>query len=744
MRSPFLYPEDADYKRDFAIFGRYIKDAAFLLHKQTGYDLDYCTDWVRKSINKGGKHEAKNPKAFILNSENNGNRKRQVTTVTEYIANIVKNNKIVAPSMTVYSHPKQKKSLLAEFILHKLDMRKKAKKEMFLAEKQMNEANRLVKEATANNDQTMASQQAIVAATMSTEKAYFNCLQTSAKIAANSLSGTFGFAGTVLFNKTAHSSLTSICRCAASNANANNERFLSGNRHYWSLEVTLNNIVNILTTVDCNRVREVVERYGLVYPTVEQVVEAVRGCTDYYWSKSSPALFQKVVDFIHTLTPEERAGYLYNQDAYHVMKCNDHFFRVLVKKMITIPDELPDDPDHWMKLMDEDILMFASRLCSPFMSGKSVKDLENAYKEGKNKDYLRFVAVVKNVLVNLQDYADFIQTFWATSNPPMSLAMIPTMMRRCAVLSDTDSTIFTTQDWTTWYQGKLDFTYESESVSALMVYFTSCMTTHLLAMHSAQMGVDREQLYTLAMKSEFANPLLGLTTRGKHYYSYVSAKEGNVYSEYVLDIKGVGLRNSKLPPNIRESSDNFIRHVMDTIMKGEKLSVHEVLTRVADEEREIIRSIHAGEPTYLSVAKINTADAYKQKELNSTYQLYGLWEQVFAPKYGHAPLPPFDCVAVNIDANNKSDMAAWLDNSGDEQFAQRFRNWLAATGKDKITRILLPTEILRVHGLPKEIINALDLRKVLMNLMDAHYLILESLGVFIRNQRISHLVSDTY
>jgi hypothetical protein len=179
-------------------------------------------------------------------------------------------------------------------------------------------------------------------------------------------------------------------------------------------------------------------------------------------------------------------------------------------------------------------------------------------------------------------------------------------------------------------------------------------------------------------------------------------------------------------------------------MKGEKLDIIQVLTSVADEEREIINSVYKGEAKYLSVAKVKSADSYKNGESNSTYQSYLLWEAVFAPKYGHAPQPPYDCIKVNVDADRVSDLATWIASIEDHQLATRFQNWLTQYDKKGLSQMLLPAQAVLVHGLPVEVIPGIDTRKMLNNIMDGHYLILESLGLYFRNKHTTQLVSDTY
>ncbi len=345
MRSPFLFPSDDDYKRDFGIVRTYIEDGALYLHKNTGKPLEECRDWVKQSISKGGKHELVSPKAYILDSEENGNRKKRVLPYSQYLMTAVREDRIVAPSMTTYMHPSKKKAIQAEYTEDKLKIRSTAKKAMFKAEREGNLQ----------------------------EQQYQNCLQTSAKIGVNSLSGAYGFAGTILYNKTAHSALTSNCRCASGNANSNNERFLAGNRHFWSVEIALNNIVNVVNNSDYALIEQVINRYGIIYPSADDVLLAIKGSTDYYWR--SEIEFAKITRLVSTLTPIERAAFLYTQDAYHLMKLNSDMMRTFITRMIAQPTEGEPDTEKWMSLVDEDIIMLCSILRADILAGTEYKKL---------------------------------------------------------------------------------------------------------------------------------------------------------------------------------------------------------------------------------------------------------------------------------------------------------------------------------------------------------------------------------
>ncbi|MFE3952453.1 family B DNA polymerase, partial [Escherichia coli] len=67
--------------------------------------------------------------------------------------------------------------------------------------------------------------------------------QTNTKLDNNSLSGTQASKFNPFYHPIAHPSLTTTCRCASGSANANNERFLAGNFHYYDCDIAIENIV---------------------------------------------------------------------------------------------------------------------------------------------------------------------------------------------------------------------------------------------------------------------------------------------------------------------------------------------------------------------------------------------------------------------------------------------------------------------------------------------------------------------
>src|SRR5690606_6303861 len=99
--------------------------------------------------------------------------------------------------------------------------------------------------------------------------------QTGNKLSNNALSGAHVSASTPLFNKTGHNTLTSTCRVTSGSGNANNEKLLAGNRHYWNYQIALNNIASITTNTDYPLLEAVMQKYQLHYPSVEDTFNVI-------------------------------------------------------------------------------------------------------------------------------------------------------------------------------------------------------------------------------------------------------------------------------------------------------------------------------------------------------------------------------------------------------------------------------------------------------------------------------------
>jgi hypothetical protein len=356
-------------------------------------------------------------------------------------------------------------------------------------------------------------------------------------------------------------------------------------------------------------------------------------------------------------------------------------------------------------------------------------------------DYGCLAATVFQKQDLIERYSDFIDAFWVTENLPSSVFAVPSIVRRGVLTSDTDSTIFTVQSWVEWQHGHVMFNEEAVATANGLVYIASQLVRHILATLCGNMGVEQKQILRLEMKNEFYFPVFALTSRAKHYYAYRGAQEGVVFTEMKPEIKGVALRSSAISAEIIKLAHQTMFSNMDTIMRGEKISLTNVVRRVATIEREVLDEVANGSFEYFRRTSIKERSAYKA-ENGGNYQHYELWQYAFAQKYGDAPEPPYQAVAVSMMTDRPRRFEEWLTGLEDQEIANRIREWCKKNNKNFIGSFMMPMVNLIAHGVPKEVSAAVDVRSLIAQLMESFYLILEGLGVYARNKNITRLISD--
>jgi hypothetical protein len=710
QENPFVLPKES-YQRNLNPLAQYVEDAASFLATSTGRDVEECKAWVRKQLSASGRFPFQDPKIKYLERQKNGDRKEKEGTLWGYLSDSIQKRHLIAPTFTTYLNEADNKSVLVDFIDGNVKARSVAKKAKFAAK--------------------MAENYVLVAI-KETE-------QLSRKIANNSISGAHVSNSTPLFNKTAHSTLTSNCRSTSGFGNANNEKLLSGNRHYWNAKITLNNIVSIVNHTDYERLQKVMDRYQIHYPSVDEVMEVITYSTDLYWHKAST--LKGIRKYVEKLSALQRAAFVYTGDLYHLAKYNDKVVRELMDRLTKIDHDITqcDDPGAMIKAHREEYVSLAKQFYPDQMRGKDVKDV-------KGQPVEKLIALsVKNIHETIMDHADLIQTLFVTENVPASLAFLPESIRRSALTSDTDSTIFTVQDWTFWHRGPdADFGPRSQATEALMIFLAAETITHILARMSANFGITTERIHQVAMKNEYKFDIFTPTQVGKHYFALKGCQEGNLFKKYEMEIKGVHLKNSALPKSITERAEEMMREVMETVMAGKKIKLLAILKEVADIERNIKNSILKGESTYFRNLQIKTANSYTKGPTESPYQHYTMWETVFAPKYGPAPLPPYAALGVNVDLKSATMLKEWVATIKDRALAERLDKYLKEKTRNGITSLALPVQCLQIHGLPEEVADVLNVRKIVFGLVMPFYIVLEALGWYALNDQLSKMCSDFY
>lgn len=708
--NPFFL-EDSSYKRNIDPVGHYIDQAAKYLSFSSKKTYEECVAFVRKSIKDKTFPQIRDPRINFFERQENGDRVQTEGSLLSYITSSVTAKELIAPTLTTYLNTTEKESLLVSYIDSNVKARSIAKKAQFAAKAEGNAELEKIK----------------------------NIEQTNRKLSNNAISGAHVSESTPLANKTAHSTLTSNCRSTSGYGNANNEKLLCGNRHYWNSSITLANIVSIVTHTDYQKLQLVIDKYNLKYPTVQEAVDCVTYSSDNYWLDQKA--LEEITTLFKNLTPIELAAFVYVGDIYHLMKYNDSVVRFFIAKLSakkTTGGEI--DSLKILKNTHEDYLNLAHQICADEVKGIG----KNYSKIEGTQSIITLASTVKNIEDVLTEYSDLIQALWTTDNMPASVAYFPESVRKAALTSDTDSTIFTVQDWVEWYKGYVGFDQESMAVAATMIFLASQSICHVLAQMSANFGIEQKRLRQVAMKNEFKFDIFVPTNVAKHYYALISCQEGNVFSELEEEIKGVHLKSSNAPKAITLKATHMMMEIMETVYSGKKISLIKYLTEIANTERDIVKSIKSGDLQYFRLGEIKTPESYIKEPENSPYSHYMLWLEVFAEKYGTFSPPPYQTIKVSTILENQTATTKWLTEMKDKEFAKRMMNWLERNNKKYVPNLMVPVEAVTANGIPEEILDIIDIRKIVYDLCKIFYIVLETLGFYICNDSMTKLVSDFY
>lgn len=695
--NPFVY-DAADYRRDYNILKTTYEGYAHFLSRSTGDDFDQCLEYTKKTISPNGKLGMKDPAVRMLHRDEGTDRERGSTTFTGYLKHVQDKQLLMAPTMTVYEREERNPSIISDYIMDRIAERKVYKQEKFDA---------------GQRGDTIA-------------KTIADSQQNSCKIDVNALSGAHNNKHGILFIRSAHSTLTSTCRSATAYANANNEKFLMGNRHYWSPNIVYNNIATICMIADLEEVDAVVQAYGLVYPCAEQAMQVVERGVEKYWS--SDIHMEKIYRYLKGLTPVERAAFVYIGDLYHLAIFNPDVVRNLIGDFFMGAVEVEtsvEDAREVLEKLDDDTKVWLSVVEQDHFRGKKY---DEEIVNGPDELVLHLATVLGRFKIALDRYTPLIRGLWATKVAPASVAAFPSSIRRSVLAGDTDSTIFTVEWWVNWFLGEVSFSKDAYRVSATVVYFTSQMVIHLLAMMSANMGVSEKHLFRLSMKNEFCFPVFVPTNRSKHYFAYQLAQEGNVFKEMALELKGAELRNAATPPEVKKVQIRWIKRILDEIQDG-GVDMEDKLNFVAWMEHTIRDDIKNNGHKWFRTQQIKVPETYTDPE-KSVYRWYGMWNEVFGPKYGEVEAPPYMAVCFKVQAKTKTDINEWLESIEDLGVKKRLANWLNRKGVTQMAQILLPIPILESTGVPQELVQGANMNKVLYSIMAPFYVALETLGFY--------------
>lgn len=705
--NPF-YNSAKDYKRDVNLLQHAVNQAALYVEKLTGYPYEECLDSVLEDIGPQGPFPVKDPTLYILRKNEYGDRMKEKIGLMAYIKECVMADRVLSPSLVAYEPASKIKSVTAIYSEIGKTKRSIAKKQMFKADEDGDKILKYIK----------------------------HCEQTKLKIGVNSISGMYGFSGNVLYRKSGHGTLTTMCRAAAGYGNSQNEKFIGGFRHYHSYDIALFNMLTIIQTTDLRFLERVMADYGIREPSSEETMECILRSTRRYWK--IPKYEEMLFEFITRLDGVEKAAICYVGDLYHLMKYNEDVIERMFDTIVT-PVDIPGiDMVSLLDNVDDSIKAFVMITATDCMvMGKKLKWL----KENHPESYREASYYAGGVVTFLSEYKEFIKAFFVIGALPPAVSAGKWIIRGVVPTGDTDSTIFTTTDWVTWYTKRKGSLIDIDAIWHAVTYMSCQMLVHHLAMFSKNIGVSDEMLFILEMKNEYAFAAYAVTpSRSKHYYALMSAQEGLVFASPKHEKKGVGYKSALVPKSVIAACDEFQLEILYAAANKEQFSIDYIFEKVYAWEVEIERSILAGEPTYLKEAQMK--ESYVDPTSNIRY--HHLWMDVFKDKYGDPGPIPYSTLKVPLDLPNKSAFSAWIDSIEDRKFAKRFEDYMTVKEKKTIEVMQIPYALLGDKGLPEEIVPAINIRRLIKEILESFYLILETLGLRVVHPKGTRLIKDFY
>lgn len=705
--NPFVRERD-EYVRDFDIVGNYTRIVAKRLSVKSGQPFEKVHKFVSDKIEKDCL--VNDPTMLVLRKGTNGDRYKTKTTLITYLKWVKENKLSMAPNMVAYSNVNDKVSNIAEFALYNLDKRSKTKK--------------LMSEYFAAKKYQLGQQ--------------MNLLQSNFKLFNNSISGATSSPHNSLYFGSSHTSLTSACRSPVSFANSLNEKTLASNRTYFTVDDALASISDLTSRKDINETIEVLKKYNVVPNTVDQTVDHVMTTLKLYILRGLDKVESTIREAVSGLTPWERTVFTVCGDLWAFKDNNGDTLRAYLDGILYKPTTPAENPDEIFSTVFDDIQYMASQMNASYTKGTSTSEL-------KEKDPVKYgllAAHVKSIQDHLVKWKDFINHVIAPLAMPMNLHSVPEMSRKAVPGSDTDSSIFTVAGLVGWYHGSTDFNDSSKSTSSAIAFTATQSIANAMAHLSDAMGVREDQFYRLAMKSEYFFPVMVLNNAQKHYCSLIEVREGKVYDEPELEVKGVNFKNSRLPSKLMDLTNKWYEKLMLDIMDNHRLTPEEIMALPVFIEHSIRESIESSRPHLYVTAKLRERGHYGDRAMSSVYAFVDLWNDVFANKYGAIVELPSTAVKVNVNLSSKARTKAFIA-SLPEDMASSMEAWCTKNNRWKFTYLIVPQHMIATGFIPVEITPYVDIDKVLSTLTTQFYMYMDSFGVYRSNDKNNDWVSDS-
>ena len=677
--------------------------ASYLRRRYPQVTLTEILEFVKKEVNT----RLRRPKMELVNYPSYGNAELISVDLLEYTKQFQEN--IVTPVGVLYMRPTKKEAFLKKKISDNLKFRKTQKKIML--------------EATAVGDDIIAQRS--------------NYLQSMIKIETNSIPGAFGSPFNNLFDIPGYNAITGVSRHSIMCGYAHVERMIAGNFYLPDIDHVINYFI-ILCRICPKNLMEVMHKYQLHIPTIGEVCAHFTTSMKHYNLMTSE-LAQQLENAVACLSVAERCFVYYAYCPTNLLMRNEHYFRPFLKNFFSTTPEvrLDADPKDIFKFHG-DLTAMVTSLNADIIHRLPVSDAIAQHPEGVK----RLIDIAHQMDRLLDSTGDIWTTFMRVDCDTADAMSHPNMIRKAVIISDTDSVLFTTQEWISWYtQQEISFGREAYEINAFIVFLVVMTLEQIFARLSTSFGAEGADIHKIAMKNEFMYPLMLRTPLPKQYAGKVAIQEGFVLPKIKDDIKGLSFRSSKFCRETAKAGENFRNFVFDGVMKNGKIKASDLIDLIRQHEHNIMKSVEAGDRTYLTTEPVKNAGDYKEAE-QSIYYNWTFWDQVFAPVFGVFVIPDKGYALPIIDGGRVFRDPAYLDRveKFDKQMRRRLDDFFIKNKRD-ITTVVFPMTLKQIPEILRPII---DIRSVVFANSTPFHVTMRSLGIGYTDSNNKSLMTDTY
>lgn len=666
---------------------------------------------IEAFVNKVIKDEMVSPMVTFREYAEEGRPVVKELPLHKFWSSVVGNN-IFTPSGTVYCRPEVRESRLRISIRTGIENRNKFKK-IYLSARE------------AGNTR---------------EEEFYDNKQQAEKVANNSVIGSENTLYSATSSRANFNSVTSVSRMCVKQGYTFSERLFAGNILLLSEDDVITYCQQHLQYAD-PRYKGLIEKYNLSIPSKDTVVEYFSSNLAKYKYRPDK---ERIGDYIDLLEPHERAFVYYAGCLINLCRENDTLFRSIFDQIMDYSKADPNTIDlknlpKFDKALINMLLVTEYRLFGKDPETDKVRTFDESIRdcpEGAKK----FMASVAHSTAMYEKYQDLFKVFITQNITVLNLHRAEQLGREVVPISDTDSNVFTTQNFVAWYCDGNMFSLKAEQASSQVVYLVTKAVRHYLGFLCRGCQVDEKDVMNIEMKNEFSIPVMVMSLIAKHYIMWSDNQEGKVLPEIRLDLKGVQLRNSAVPAFIRERFKSFLDFFYKELTEHGSVTPNSILAPAAELEMDLFNSLSAGDSTMLPNTSINNKEDYKIPK-SSSYYYYELWQAVFAPTYGDMQIPG---KAYKVNLHNgkrflKTPAAIKIIQDADPEIYARLMRFLRETEKDELSYILIPQFFDKT---PDLFLKLLDIRRTISDNMRSFYVFLESLGIATNSLENNSLVTD--